>query len=149
MKKVAEKRTKRTVNKKELFLKKLLLSLGNVSRACKLSKTGRTTFYEWKEDSEFLCAYNDVLEEVVEMAESELFRRGVKGVRKPIFQGKKLVGHVQEYSDTCLIFLLKALKPEKYTQVQKIAPTDPTGQEPWKIEVVYDSAVKADFGIAE
>jgi hypothetical protein len=49
--------------------------------------------------------------------EDEAVRRAYEGVERPVFQGGKQVGVVREYSDTLLIFLLKALRPEKYRGV--------------------------------
>lgn len=46
--------------------------------------------------------------------EDEAFRRAVNGTEKPVYQGKELVGHVREYSDTLMIFMLKARRPEKF-----------------------------------
>lgn len=48
--------------------------------------------------------------------EREAMRRAHEGVRKPVYQGGKRVGFIQEYCDTLLIFLLKGLRPEKYRE---------------------------------
>lgn len=123
-------RTKRTLSKKELFLSAYENNALNVSAACKLANINRRqTVYEWRENDEaFRQSWDSIESSVVESAEQELYRRAVVGVNEPVYQGKELVGHVRRYSDTCLIFMLKAHKPQKYTQVQKIAPTDPTGE---------------------
>ena len=46
--------------------------------------------------------------------ELEARRRAVKGTDKPVFQRGEQVGTIREYSDTLLMFLLKANKPEKF-----------------------------------
>ena len=48
------------------------------------------------------------------MLEDEAKRRAYEGVKKPVYQGGKRVGYVQEYSDTLLIFLLKGTNKAKY-----------------------------------
>ncbi len=51
-----------------------------------------------------------------DLLEDEAVRRAKDGVEEPVYQGGKLVGHVQKYSDTLLIFLLKGAKPEKFRE---------------------------------
>ena len=46
--------------------------------------------------------------------EDEARRRALQGVEKPVFREGRQVGTVTEYSDTLLIFLLKARRPEKF-----------------------------------
>ena len=48
--------------------------------------------------------------------EDEALRRAFHGSERPVFQGKELVGYVRDYSDTLLIFMLKARRPEKYRE---------------------------------
>ena len=51
----------------------------------------------------------------LESAEKELHRRAVDGWEEPVFDIKgNLCGYKRKYSDACLIFLLKSLKPETY-----------------------------------
>jgi hypothetical protein len=46
--------------------------------------------------------------------EAEADRRAVKGNKKKVFYGGKEIGTTQDFSDTLLMFRLKALKPERY-----------------------------------
>lgn len=90
---------------------------GNVSRAARAAGVCRTTIYDWLErDEKFSMAMKLAEAEATEVLEEEARRRAVDGTAKPVYQGGQLVGHVQEYSDTLLIFLLKGLKPEKYRE---------------------------------
>jgi len=50
----------------------------------------------------------------VENLEAEAWRRAVEGVEKPVFQGGVQVGVIREFSDSVLMFLLRARKPEVY-----------------------------------
>lgn len=98
------------------FLERLAKSL-SVTDACKAARIGRTAAYQArKDDAEFAAAWEAAIEQAVESAEGEMYRRAVDGTRKPVYQSGSLVGHVQEYSDTLLIFMLKAHRPDKYRE---------------------------------
>lgn len=89
--------------------------MGCVAYAARAAKVDKARCYRLREsDSGFAEQWDAALEEATELLEAEAVRRARHGVRKPVYQGGILVGHVQEYSDTLLIFLLKAAKPEKY-----------------------------------
>jgi hypothetical protein len=119
-------RTKRTLKKEETFLEVLRQS-ANVSKACKAAGIGRTAAYEWaKNDSAFALAWDEALEEASDSLEEEARRRAVKGTTRPVYQGGKKVGSIQEYSDTLLIFLLKGARPQKYRE--RYEHSGPDGQ---------------------
>ena len=48
--------------------------------------------------------------------ESEAYRRAVEGNLKPVYQGGQKVGEIREFSDSLLMFLLKARKPSTYAR---------------------------------
>jgi hypothetical protein len=50
----------------------------------------------------------------VELLETEMRRRAPVGWDEPVFHAGKVVGHIRKFSDTLLIFALKAERPEKY-----------------------------------
>jgi hypothetical protein len=80
----------------------------------------RQTAYDLRrEDQAFAAAWDDALRLGVEALHDEAVRRARKGVRRPIYQGKELVGYVREYSDRLLMFLLNAHDPEKYADRHK------------------------------
>jgi hypothetical protein len=112
-------RTVRTVEKgdwKAVFLK-ALASSGVVTTACKKAKIGRTTAYKTRdEDAAFAADWDMALEAAADVMEEEAHRRAVTGTLKPVYQGGKKVGSIREYSDTLLIFRLKAARPEKYRE---------------------------------
>lgn len=109
----------RTIKKgdwKATFLKALAVS-GVVLTACKKAKIGRTTAYKYRdEDSEFAAAWDAALDDAADVMEEEAYRRAVVGTLKPVYQGGQKVGSIREYSDTLLIFRLKAARPEKYRE---------------------------------
>lgn len=119
-------RTVRTVEKgdwKAIFLAELA-RVGIVGAACAKAKVGRTTAYKTRdEDEAFQAAWDAALDDAVDTMEAEAWRRGTKGVLKPVYQGGKRVGGIREYSDTLLIFMLKGARPEKYRDRQETRHT--------------------------
>lgn len=102
-----------TKQQKSDFIKKLRLTGGNVSKACGAIKISRSAAYEHKKsDSDFAELWEEAINAGVDDLIEELRRRALKGVRKPVYQGKQLVGYIREYSDTLGIFIVKAHRPE-------------------------------------
>lgn len=88
---------------------------GNVSKACLTIGIVRRRVYDWREcDVEFAAAFAEAEIEATDHMEAEMYRRAVVGTEKPVYQGKELVGTIREFSDTLLIFMLKARNPAKY-----------------------------------
>ncbi len=109
-------RTKFTPKKREQFLD-ALCELPNVTRAARLIGMSRRGLYDIREaDKDFAQAWDDAVDEGVDAIEVELHRRAVEGTTKPVFQGGRHIGDIQEYSDTLLMFMLKALRPDKYRE---------------------------------
>lgn len=98
----------------ELFLK-TLHETGIISHACRVVKVNRTTVYEHRNlFPEFGQAWDAVVEEAMDKAEREMYRRAVEGFDKPVYQGGAHVGTIREYSDTLLCFMLKGRRREVY-----------------------------------
>ena len=113
---------------KTVFIEKLKAS-PNVSVAAKAAGINRTYAYKLKsEDDEFAAAWDEAVESSTDAAEAEAFRRAVKGTVKPVFHMGKKVGGIREYSDTLLIFLLKAHRPEKYRDAVKVTGSGKNGE---------------------
>jgi hypothetical protein len=103
--------------------------MGNISRACSVAGVHRQRVYEWQEhDEEFAREFRLAELHSTERLEAEAYRRAHDGVlkEKPIYQmstGVKLDTIIErEYSDTLLIFLLKARNPGKYRDKAPEAP---------------------------
>jgi hypothetical protein len=89
-------RTKRTPKKRELFLSALAEGC-SITAACERAVIVRSTAYDWrKTDAAFAAAWDDALEAGTDTLEDEAVTRAKDG------------------SDTLLIFLLKARRPDKY-----------------------------------
>jgi terminase small subunit-like protein len=120
-------RTIRTPKTRAEFLAALRETC-NVTKACELSGVARRSIYDWRdEDSEFAADWQKALDVAADLLEEEAIRRAKDGTKKPVYQGGELVGHIQEYSDTLLIFLLKGAKPKKYSDLQRHTGADGEG----------------------
>lgn len=81
----------------------------SITKAAEITQIDRATHYERKaSDPDYAAEFERTKVLACETLEDEAIRRAHEGVRKPVYQGGKPVGYVQEYSDTLLIFLLKA-----------------------------------------
>lgn len=112
--------TGQTVRLKKQFLERFA-ELGNVTAVCRELKLRRATVYEWQEkDERFLIGFHEAEIQATEILEAEARRRAVEGVRQEkgvYFRDELIATEVKtEYSDTLLIFLLKARAPEKYRE---------------------------------
>ncbi len=103
--------------KKRAFLRALVETGGNVTRACELAAIDRSTPYsrQWRDDTEFQAARESARFMAAEALEAEAIRRGFEGVEEPVgwYKGQP-GGYITRYSDTLLIFLLKGALPNKY-----------------------------------
>lgn len=125
---------------------------GNISAAAK--RIGVNPSYICalrRRDSEFDAAVQEAIDRGAELLESEAIRRAFTGVEKPVFYQGIQVGHVQEYSDALLRFLLKAKKPAIYgdrTDLNIVSQEDP-GHVPAEIaeiiDRIYDAKVTKDL----
>lgn len=120
-------RTKLTPEKEEEFLGELRKGL-TVSGAAKVIKVVRQTCYEHRANSpEFATAWDEAIEEGTDYLEDEARRRAAKGTLKPVFYKGEKCGTIREYSDTLLIFLLKARRPEKFSERIRQEHSGPDG----------------------
>ncbi|MCZ4315159.1 terminase [Comamonadaceae bacterium G21597-S1] len=88
-----------------------------VRDAARTACVARCTAYRWRDDdAEFAEAWDDAIDAGTELMEREAIRRGMSGVTRPVFHKGKVCGHLQEYSDTLLIFMLKARRPDVYRE---------------------------------
>lgn len=120
---------------REAFLEALRVEVGNVTGACRKMGLPRDTVYGWKKKyPEFSAAWDSIIEEWVDVAERELFRRAVDGTQKEIYnKAGELVATQIEYSDRLLEFLLRGRRPERWNPVSKVAPTTPDGKSPYAL----------------
>lgn len=121
---MARGRTVRTLKKRAAFLCALEQS-PHVGKACEAAKISRRGAYDWRtDDPEFAAAWDAALEVGITAAEDEAWRRATEGTTKPVFYKGVQCGGIQEHSDTLLIFLLKAHRPEVYSERGAVPLTD-------------------------
>jgi hypothetical protein len=106
------KRPKRSKKKDFEFF--LSLAVGDsVSLACQRAQYARRTVYEWrKEDAEFAARWDSAVEEGTDSLIDEARRRATKGTLRPVYYKGKPVGGIREFSDSLLMFLIKAKRTE-------------------------------------
>lgn len=86
------------------------------------ANSSRSQVYRWrKSDPEFATAWNDAYAIGASTLEAAAQRRAVDGTRRPVFHQGEVCGHITEYSDTLLIFLLKARDPERFCDKTRTA----------------------------
>ncbi|AMV38784.1 hypothetical protein [Planctomyces sp. SH-PL62] len=101
-----------------------LARCGNVRDACADAGIHRSTAYERRaKDAAFAEAWDDAIDDAADELEQEARRRAVEGTERTRFvrtgtddAGRPVYERIsfREYSDLLLIFLLKAVRPEKY-----------------------------------
>ena len=109
--------TKTTLEKREKFLKSYSMA-GNITLACEMAGIERSTHYNvWMKDPKYAKKFEDAKQKAGDIIEAEILRRGVQGIEKPLHHKGLLTGNtVTEYSDLLLIFLAKAVRPEKFRE---------------------------------
>jgi hypothetical protein len=121
------KKLKLTRERQERFLK-ALAETGIVSTAAELAGTSRTRVYELrKRDPAFAAGWEEAEEKAADALEAEAWRRAVVGVPEPLVSAGKVVRDddglpiaIRRYSDTLMLALLKARRPEKFKDRQVV-----------------------------
>jgi hypothetical protein len=117
---MTDMRTIWTPKKRKKFLD-ALRKCANVTHAARLVGCSRQAVYDARDnDPQFAEAWDNAVEEAIDAMEAEAERRACRGYLKPVFQNGKRVGHVREYSDTLLIFMLKAQRPRRFRDYSHI-----------------------------
>lgn len=117
-----------TDDQRQTFLD-VLARTGIIADACREAGTTRTTVRNWRNSDEvFNAAYDEAMEEAADAVESELRRRAIEGVtrQKMIGSGDNaILIEEQQYSDTLILALAKATKPDKFAERTKAEITSP------------------------
>lgn len=102
--------------KKRQFLK-ALAETGNVSEAARKARLDRSHAYQIRrQDQTFAEAWDEALDIAVDLLEGEARSRAVEGVEQPRFHQGRICGTVRKYSDSLLMFLLRAHRPETFRE---------------------------------
>lgn len=98
------------------FLENLVEGV-TIDEAAKKANVHPTTVYKRRrEDETFRKAWNEACDIGTRLLEQEAQRRAYRGIEEKVFHKGVECGTIRRYSDTLLIFLLKARKPEKYRE---------------------------------
>ena len=96
-----------------------------VVHACKAAGVNRATAWRAREaDPEFAQAWDEALEEGVDRAEQEAFRRAVVGYEKPVWYKGELVGTETVHSDALLALILKGRRKKVYAERTELTGAD-------------------------
>ena len=128
-----------------------LAQTGNVTLSAHKINMSRKHMYEYykavDKDGNFLHpafrdAWDDAIEVSIDILEAEARRRAEEGIDKPVgfFQGVSQTT-VKEYSDSLLMFLLRALRSKKYMDRREVH-----GEETVKLTVVIDEGKPNEKG---
>lgn len=113
----------------------------------------RPTIIRWREtDEQFAAAYNDALADAADSLEAEARRRAVEGVVRTKVIGKGEDARVVDelhYSDSLLLALLKAKKPDEFAERTKTELTNPDGTFKPENETAAAARIAAIFEAAK
>lgn len=86
-----------------------------VGPTCQAAGVHPRTFHaRLKHDSTFAALYDDLVDQAKDAIRSELHRRAIDGIERPVYQGGRVVGSITEYDNKHLEWLAERLMPEEY-----------------------------------
>lgn len=89
----------------------------NVTEACRRSDIHPSLVYIWRNrDQAFAKSWTVALERGTDALEDEAVRRAFEGRLEPVFYKGVECGAVRKFSDSLLMFLLRARRPERYRE---------------------------------
>lgn len=104
-----------TVSTKQAAFLEALAHGFSVTKSSRLSGLPRSTSYSHRNaEPEFAALWDEAIEAGTDNVEDEALRRAVEGTEDPVFYQGEQVGTLTRYSDSLLVMLLKARRPEKY-----------------------------------
>lgn len=93
-----------------------------MSASARFAKISMYRVREWrKNDEHFDARCRSAIDTAIDGLEKEAYRRAVHGTDKPVSFKGEITDWYKEYSDTLLIKLLKANRPDKYAERQQIS----------------------------
>lgn len=99
-----------------------------VTLAARSAQVAPSSVYEARKvDPGFAEDWDAAIAIGADVCEIEVWRRGITGVVKPVFQGGQQVGEIREYSDRMLELLIKRHKPHLYRERHSLEHTGRAG----------------------
>lgn len=103
-----------TRKRRQVFLT-VLAEHGNLSEALKAAGISRpVAMASYETDEKFAEAWRAASDEAADRLEREARRRALEGTEEPVFYQGRECGRVRRYSDSLMLALLKAERPEKF-----------------------------------
>jgi hypothetical protein len=131
--------TAETTKRKKAALIKAYIKDPALTHICDKVGITRTTHYQWlKDDPAYAAEFERAKERAVESMEEEARRRAVAGVDEPVYYQGEVCGAIRKYSDTLLIFMLKAARPKVYRE--RFEHSGPDGG-----PIQVDGAMRVEF----
>lgn len=122
----------------------VLTETGNVSYAADQAGVTRQAAYLARDRSaRFAKQWDDAMERATDALEKEARRRAYEGTREPDYYKGEVVGHTRKFSDTLMIFLLKAHRPKKFREQYSHEHSGPDGT---PLRVVWEEGDPAPLG---
>jgi len=123
----ADAEEKRTAHK-ILFIQGMTQG-ATVKAGIAASGVTRSTLYEWRDtDPVFAEAWREAKSDIRDALEAEAYRRAVHGDDVPVYYRGEEIGAVRKFSDTLLIFLLKAHDPARFRDNISVEQSGPGGK---------------------
>lgn len=120
-----------------------LRSNGIVSHAATAAGIDRQTAYnEYHRNKDFAATWEDAIEAATDSLENEAIRRARDGVEEPVFYQGEQVGKIKRYSDSLLMFLLRANRSKFRNDAKPVEENDRTKPDPDAARAALDAAVK-------
>lgn len=104
---------------------------GSITEAALAARIDRTMHYRWLKSPGYKQAFSNAQIEAGDMLEDVAIKRVREGTLDPVFYQGEKVGARRVYDSGLMQFLLRGLKPQKYS-----ARTEITGPEGGPIEIV-------------
>ena len=118
---MTKKTSQKSVQQKDALFFEYLAAYGNVTLAAQQAGHSRSSLYHRRaEDASFAAAWDAACAVGTEALEDEARRRAYEGWEEPVWHKGEVCGTVRKFSDTLLLNLLKAHKPEQYQERKKV-----------------------------
>lgn len=102
-------------------------SCGSVSKAAEAAGINRSLHYDWLEGPQYRRKFVRAKREAIGVLVDEAVRRAREGNKRVIFYKDEPIGVEFEYSDSLMMFLLRAWAPRVYGDKQKLEHSGPKG----------------------
>ena len=110
------------MNESQTLFISILAQTGNVTVAAQRCGIARSTAYYWRQhDAAFAAAWEDAMSEATDKLALEARRRALDGVEEVRYFKGEPIGTIRRYSDTLLMFLLRAYRPAIYRNPETTA----------------------------